>query len=771
MLREWRSAVRWADWRNPCASADSPRLRTDVTDAFIDRTPIAWTTLLNRAQAPEDRFLFENLYLLDRLRRAAPSSLAVSATLPGSFLIVRLVLAVAAAQIVCGLGMLGIAFLRGSAGPFRTTQIVLALAFATASLLLGAATARDRRGLFLLTMFAAAASAFARAAVAGAFDPSPVWLGALFQGLFPEAFAPAALWEFAVLFPIVQRFTGFDVLARQFAAAAWLLGSVLFGVNAAIAYHLIDHGPLCALARDDPGNAFWHLFVLAILPAAATILVRARRAPAAERRKVLRFAGSIAAGTAPLLVCGVIRMALPRVNEWFLTAISPSRLWTDRLIVGALTAMPILTTTALVADRPFERQALILKSVRDRLAHAAAAAAIVAPLAALSIVVYRFRRVPIADFVVQARAWLLLPCAAAGGLLAARARVLEALAARGVKRAAGHQERLAAALERVHVARSRREIGAVLSRELRRGAGAAATRILVARSNGGGQPGAFVDLSHGVGSLAHDTVLLAMLSETAVPLDVSSDSPLLPLIPAADRDWVTANRVALMAPLKRRDGTIAAIVVCGPRRGGCPFDRRDRWFISTLMIGAAAAWGAVEFGRFEEAEDADGVAAESRNDAAFECVRCGLLTDSSTLACRCGSETVVASLPRHLAGKFAVVRRIGSGGMGVVYLARDTTLDRDVALKTLPDLRDGTVARLRDEARAMALLNHGSLATIYGLELWRRTPVLVVEYWRAERSRAGCSVGQCRQAQSSRWASSSRKPWRTCTPEASCIAI
>jgi serine/threonine protein kinase len=66
--------------------------------------------------------------------------------------------------------------------------------------------------------------------------------------------------------------------------------------------------------------------------------------------------------------------------------------------------------------------------------------------------------------------------------------------------------------------------------------------------------------------------------------------------------------------------------------------------------------------------------------------------------------------------------------MGVVYLARDTTLDRDVALKTLPDLRDGTVARLRDEARAMALLNHGSLATIYGLELWRRTPVIVVEY-------------------------------------------
>jgi len=39
------------------------------------------------------------------------------------------------------------------------------------------------------------------------------------------------------------------------------------------------------------------------------------------------------------------------------------------------------------------------------------------------------------------------------------------------------------------------------------------------------------------------------------------------------------------------------------------------------------------------------------------------------------------------------------------------------------------VSRLRDEARAMAALNHESLATIYSLELWRRTPVLVVEYF------------------------------------------
>jgi serine/threonine protein kinase len=50
-------------------------------------------------------------------------------------------------------------------------------------------------------------------------------------------------------------------------------------------------------------------------------------------------------------------------------------------------------------------------------------------------------------------------------------------------------------------------------------------------------------------------------------------------------------------------------------------------------------------------------------------------------------------------------------------------------LKTLPGLGPGGAERLKEEARAMAALNHDCLATIYGVEIWRRTPVLVVEYF------------------------------------------
>jgi serine/threonine-protein kinase len=85
-------------------------------------------------------------------------------------------------------------------------------------------------------------------------------------------------------------------------------------------------------------------------------------------------------------------------------------------------------------------------------------------------------------------------------------------------------------------------------------------------------------------------------------------------------------------------------------------------------------------------------------------------------------------LPSILAGKFAVDRQIGIGGMGVVYQAHDLDLGRPVALKTLPKVAPRHVARLRREARAMATIQHPHLAVIYAIEVWRGLPVLVIEY-------------------------------------------
>jgi len=81
-------------------------------------------------------------------------------------------------------------------------------------------------------------------------------------------------------------------------------------------------------------------------------------------------------------------------------------------------------------------------------------------------------------------------------------------------------------------------------------------------------------------------------------------------------------------------------------------------------------------------------------------------------------------------GLFEITGTLGAGGMGDVYLARDTKLGRDVALKLLPDAfaRDPQrLGRFQREAHVLASLNHPHIAQIYGLEDSSGTPALVME--------------------------------------------
>src|SRR3954462_7996705 len=86
-------------------------------------------------------------------------------------------------------------------------------------------------------------------------------------------------------------------------------------------------------------------------------------------------------------------------------------------------------------------------------------------------------------------------------------------------------------------------------------------------------------------------------------------------------------------------------------------------------------------------------------------------------------------------GIYEVLGLLGAGGMGEVYRARDTKLNRDVALKILPELfasDPDRLARFQREAQLLATLNHPHIAQIYGLERQegrdgRELPGLVLE--------------------------------------------
>src|SRR5687767_16031113 len=81
-------------------------------------------------------------------------------------------------------------------------------------------------------------------------------------------------------------------------------------------------------------------------------------------------------------------------------------------------------------------------------------------------------------------------------------------------------------------------------------------------------------------------------------------------------------------------------------------------------------------------------------------------------------------------GPYEVAAQIGSGGMGEVYRARDTKLDRDVAIKVLPSLFVADAeraARFEREARTLAALNHPNIGGIYGLEESNGAMALILE--------------------------------------------
>jgi len=81
-------------------------------------------------------------------------------------------------------------------------------------------------------------------------------------------------------------------------------------------------------------------------------------------------------------------------------------------------------------------------------------------------------------------------------------------------------------------------------------------------------------------------------------------------------------------------------------------------------------------------------------------------------------------------GPYQVLEKLGAGGMGEVYRARDSKLNRDVAIKVLPDVfsADGDrLARFTREAQTLAALNHPNIAAIYGVEESSGVRALVME--------------------------------------------
>ena len=79
---------------------------------------------------------------------------------------------------------------------------------------------------------------------------------------------------------------------------------------------------------------------------------------------------------------------------------------------------------------------------------------------------------------------------------------------------------------------------------------------------------------------------------------------------------------------------------------------------------------------------------------------------------------------------YRIVDKLGEGGMGTIWRAVDTTLDREVAIKVLPEdfaADPERLARFEREAKLLASLNHANIATIHGMHEAEGVPFLAME--------------------------------------------
>ena len=265
-------------------------------------------------------------------------------------------------------------------------------------------------------------------------------------------------------------------------------------------------------------------------------------------------------------------------------------------------------------------------------------------------------------------------------------------------------------------------IGEAVTRTVRRGCGSPATLLVAddAETHAGG----FSAPQARVASLPRQTAIVHLLETAGGPVRVEPDGrpSVFPLLPPEEAAWVTETGADVIVPVPGPGTEALGVLVVGRRLDGRVVRSVDLPFLEALGAAAGLALARLQL------LDAPGPGSRETRPAE-ECPVCRSVTEAGKApACACGATYVATDVPRLLAGKFRLTRRLGAGGMGAVYLARDLRLERDVAIKTLTERPGVRLGGLQPEAWAMATVTHPAVAQIHGVESWRGRPFLVVEF-------------------------------------------
>jgi hypothetical protein len=586
--------------------------------------------------------------------------------------------------------------------------------FTFAGLALVVSHRRDHRAEWLGALFTMIGCPLVRPLIAGGGAAPLEWL----ESFHPEVFTPACAWGFAAAFPLDLRGRAARVV-RGITFACAMIAAALVGVSLMSAW---DTGPLQAVAVTlnrvprDRVSPIWLLQAGLAAPALVVLLWRALRAPAEARRRVALFVAAFCGGLGPITLELLAEGIWP---EYAIAIHQPSsEPWITAVLFVGLGTLPFSMGYAVLFDRVVETHIALQAAAQYLLARYIVGLLTLIPFGGLFLYLVRHREDSLTSLFSGAQRPTILLVSALAGIAAVYGRPLVIrMLDRRYYREPYDGRRMLGELTGTRGPTSLTELGHRVHQEITNAFHARITVFLMQDDLAAMQP-----VGSALPPIPAFSPLLRFDDGGGTTVDIATDTGrrLLASLDERERRWLVDEDVRMIAAARSRVLGTVGLIAAGPKQSGLAYTADDGEFLSAIAAAVGLTFDSLRLTRAHVEPAIEPVARE--------CEGCGSVYGPETASCRCGRPLREGTAPYVLRGVFRFERRIGSGGVGVVYRAVDLSLGRTVAIKVLSATRPDQVETLMREARDMAGMSHEHLAVIHAVERWGQTPLLVQEY-------------------------------------------
>ncbi|MEZ5503833.1 MAG: serine/threonine-protein kinase [Halioglobus sp.] len=576
-----------------------------------------------------------------------------------------------------------------------------------AGILLVLAGIDDRRTLLFGAVMILTATAFAHQGLVYFVHDSGIFALQLLSVLQLEALFPYYFWRFTRVFPEAFLRPAHDRLIDWAERASLAVGLFLITCNIGLLlYPQLTF--LNTFNRSDLGSLFHTLLYGLTFPILLVLWLRMKTAREEEQRRVKVF------------IVGLLVTIVPAVTYIAFWGISTdlrqfvesdqNATFVEPFFHALIIATPIITTYAVLVERLLPINILLRQAFRYWLGNGFIVIGIALPLLLLGYYLYNARALHIAALF-----------QGYNGLFIAIALGLSLLMFEQRRRARQYLDEL--------FYRSGYDANGLLAELAQSAQGCTSLTDVVKVTQDTLDKALHPQNSHLLFISTGTTLRDPHQALADLPLQSTLASTLLSLqqpLPArdiptasggAEERWLTQANAKVLLPIKLK-GDNTGVLVLGSKRSELPFTQADFNFLHLVLNTVTAPCGHL----------LETWNAQERDKRAAQCSDCGTVAAEATHCQACGgSQFTETLLPKVLHEHYDVIKVLGSG-LGMVYLAQDTRLQRPVILKTVARASVDELQLLRDEARVMATVSHRHIASIYGLESYQGMPILVCEY-------------------------------------------